>query len=72
MACENISKCPLYPHFTLEANLRFWQKSYCEANFEACARYKMAQAGQKPPELMLPDGKTLVVTISKRDVGGGD
>lgn len=72
MACEYLSRCPLYSHFTLEANRRFWQQSYCEGNFEACERYKLAKAGTRPSDTMLPNGKELVVTISKRDVGSGD
>jgi len=62
--------CPLYPRFTLDANLRFWQKNYCEGDFEQCERYKMSLAGARPADTMLPNGKELLVTISKRDVEG--
>ena len=70
MSCVKMEMCPLYPKFTLEANLRFWQKNYCEADFDQCERYKMSMAGNRPPDTMLPNGKELLVTIRKRDLEG--
>lgn len=51
--------CELFPLFNLEASLKTWQIRYCTADFSECARYQMAQRGERPPITLLPSGKLL-------------
>ncbi len=71
MSCPKISKCALFPKFALQQNLEFWKTHYCEADYTLCERQRQAAAGTKPADDLLPNGKTLKVTIRSSDVSGG-
>ncbi len=60
-SCPNLSSCPLYPLFTLKSSLGVWQTHYCNAKYDRCERYRLAQAGTRVPPNLLPNGKTLEV-----------
>ena len=72
MACPNLGDCALFPQFVLRQNLRFWQKHFCEADYEECVRYELRAAGKPVPETLLPNGKQLRVTLRKLDVVNED
>jgi hypothetical protein len=57
--CPNCKRCPLFPLFTNKSVMKFWVKTYCEANYSRCARYQSASKGVRPPDDMLPNGQTL-------------
>jgi hypothetical protein len=57
--CPHASTCPLFPRFSLESNLRFWQAKYCDAEFLKCARYQLALRQELVPLTLLPNGKSL-------------
>jgi hypothetical protein len=63
MACTHITSCPLFPQFTLKASLNVWQVHYCNGDFEKCARLKLSKAGQRVPPNLLPNGKSLDLSI---------
>jgi hypothetical protein len=66
MKCPNTLGCPLFPLFTLKASLGVWQTHYCDANFAACERFKLAQGGVRVPPNLLPNGKTLEIGFLER------
>ena len=72
MSCPKIPKCALYPRFVLRTNLDFWKTHYCEADFALCERYRQSAAGATPADDLLPDGKTLKVTIRPAVTGDDD
>lgn len=43
----------------MTAALRVWQSFYCEGCFTRCERHKLATAGHKVPERLLPNGRLL-------------
>jgi hypothetical protein len=55
--CPNMSKCSLFPRFSLESALKIWQSYYCNRNFATCERFKKLSAGQTVPDNLLPDGR---------------
>ena len=57
--CPRVEHCEIYPLFRLRASLRTWQIRYCEAAYEQCERYRLAQRGQAMPQNLLPNGKLL-------------
>ncbi len=60
-SCPSLSNCALYPLFTLKSSPLVWQAHYCNADYQACERYRLAQAGTRVPPNLLPNGKTLQV-----------
>jgi hypothetical protein len=72
VSCPKIPKCALYPKFMLRLNLDFWKTHYCKADYTLCERYRQSEAGTKPADDLLPDGKTLKVTLRPDDVSGDD
>lgn len=63
LACPHIGDCELFPQFVLRQNLRFWQKHYCEADFDQCARLQRHREGEPVPVTMLPNGKEIKVVL---------
>jgi hypothetical protein len=57
--CSHVVGCELFPKFSTQGALRVWQTYYCEAQFESCARFKLAAAGRPVPQGLLPNGKML-------------
>ena len=57
--CPNAEHCPLYPRFSVQAALDFWKRRYCADEYHHCKRYQMGEAGETPPEGMLPNGEIL-------------
>jgi hypothetical protein len=57
--CPHVASCALYPQFSLQATLRFWQLKYCEGIFSACARYQSVGRGEVVPITLLPNGRRL-------------
>lgn len=66
MSCSHTQNCQLYPQFAADPSLKLWQQHYCESNFKACARYKIALSGKSIPLTLLPNGK-LLHRYRKRD-----
>ncbi|HSM91589.1 MAG TPA: hypothetical protein VLT47_01815 [Anaeromyxobacteraceae bacterium] len=65
MPCAHLQTCPMYALFTVKESLRVWQIHYCNGRFEACARLKLARAGEPVPHHLLPNGKTLDRAVSR-------
>jgi hypothetical protein len=63
--CPRIEHCELYPLFRLRASLRTWQLRYCEASYQECERYRLAERGMAMPQNLLPNGKLLPVVPKK-------
>lgn len=59
LQCPQATSCPLYSMFRDESALGIWKVMYCRKGFEKCERYRATQAGQVPPDDMLPNGKRL-------------
>ncbi len=57
--CPRAKGCPLYPQFKLKSALEMWIALYCEADFTACERYKLAIANNPVPVSLLPNGRNL-------------
>jgi len=51
--------------FQLQATLRTWQIRYCEADYVACERYRVAKNGEPVPLQLLPNGRMLPVPSKK-------
>ena len=49
----------MFPLFRMESSLEIWRISYCTARYVACARYKLADAGEDVPANLLPSGALL-------------
>jgi len=62
-SCSHVSSCELFPKFAMKAALKVWQTYYCEAQFESCARYKLALEGRPVPQTLLPNGKELAAQL---------
>ena len=62
--CSHVVGCELFPKFGLRATLGVWKTLYCEAQFEACARYRLAQQGRPVPATLLPNGKDIKPGLS--------
>lgn len=59
MACSHVQHCELFAQFALNPALRVWQTHYCEADFQACARYQMSLTGAAVPLNLLPNGTSV-------------
>lgn len=57
MACPHVESCALYPQFSLDALLRYWKSSYCQADHARCARFRLSSAGEPVPVTLLPSGR---------------
>jgi hypothetical protein len=57
--CSHVGTCELFPKFGLRGSLGVWKTFYCTGNFEGCARYQAALAGQRVEPNLLPNGKSL-------------
>jgi hypothetical protein len=60
MACPNKKDCALFPMFSQASFLSIWQTTYCDGDYERCARYRGSRAGDVIPDTLLPNGKQLV------------
>lgn len=65
--CPNVTRCPLYGEFTLQASLRTWQIRYCHADHTECERFQRKNRGDPVPLRMLPNGQML--PGAKKDEG---
>jgi hypothetical protein len=50
----------MYAEFKMKTVLQFWQKAYCDAEFERCERYKLSIDGKPVPINLLPNGKIMI------------
>lgn len=57
--CPHSYSCQMYELFQLQGALNVWKMNYCRGDFERCARYKKAEAGEAPPVNLMPNGKML-------------
>lgn len=57
--CRFITRCPLFPKFKLDVVRQFWVDTYCTGEYGACARFKSASQGVKPPDGLLPNGRMI-------------
>ena len=55
--CPHIATCALHQSISMREALRVWQSFYCEGAFPRCERFKLATAGRKIPEKLLPNGR---------------
>jgi hypothetical protein len=61
MTCARVTKCPLFPLFSMRASLLTWRASYCDADFARCERLRRSEAGLSVPANLLPNGKLLAM-----------
>ncbi|HOQ51850.1 MAG TPA: hypothetical protein PK233_08470 [Candidatus Atribacteria bacterium] len=58
--CPYLSGCPVFAMFKQEGLKNIWIRRYCQGEKqEECARLKMRNQGEKPPENLLPNGEFL-------------
>jgi len=69
MACSHIKGCELFVQFALNPALEIWQQHYCNAEFDACVRFKLAKMGQPVPLTLLPNGKKIEVNRTQDEFG---
>ncbi len=69
MACPHAENCALYSQFSMDALLNYWKSSYCHAEYERCARFKLSSKGEKVPPTLLPSGKMMsaLAVAGKKD-----
>lgn len=58
--CPHKDTCAMYSEFKMKTVLQFWQKAYCDAEYERCERYRLSLIGQPVPVNLLPNGKVMV------------
>jgi hypothetical protein len=63
--CPFVDNCELYSLFRLRASLKTWQIRYCEASYQECRRYQLAERGEAMPPTLLPNGKRLPMAVKK-------
>jgi hypothetical protein len=51
----------LFPLFHHTSFLNVWKIQFCEAEFERCARHKLASAAKPIPPNLLPNGRLMPV-----------
>lgn len=54
-----MSGCEIYRAFAMANAVEVWKSLYCQGNYTACERYKLAEAHEVVPSLLLPSGKLL-------------
>jgi len=58
-SCSHTTDCELYARLSMDSLLDFWRGMYCDAGYERCARYKLAERGETVSPTLLPNGKDL-------------
>jgi hypothetical protein len=66
MTCPHTKGCTLFPLFSQESFLAIWKTSYCEADFQRCARHRASAKGEVVPATLLPNGKHLTSRAKSR------
>ena len=59
MACNHSENCELYTQFSMVAALRSWKSTYCEGEYESCARRELLKDGKPVPRNLLPNGSKI-------------
>jgi hypothetical protein len=56
VGCAHAVGCPLFP--LLKLSLKGWRDYYCDSDdrWRECARYQLAQSGERVPISLLPNG----------------
>ncbi len=57
--CSQAASCEPLLVYALRSTVDLWAASYCDGNYEECARYRLAIARQSVPENLLPNGRQL-------------
>lgn len=63
--CPRSPNCPLFRTFSAKPGLKPWQGQFCLGGYETCARFARALAGKPVPLQLLPNGRTLEVSLSQ-------
>lgn len=62
-ACSHTSNCELFPMISVNSSLKIWRTFYCEGKWHECARFKLSLSGKSVPPNLLPNGKSLDLSI---------
>ena len=57
--CSHMSGCGLFPLIRKTPLLALWQRKYCNADYESCARYQLSAKQVPVPPNLLPNGERL-------------
>lgn len=55
----------MYSLLRLSGTLKVWQTRYCQAEYQACARYTLSLLGKPVPQNLMPNGATLRQATTK-------
>ncbi len=55
--CPHMLECALHRNVTMKEALGVWRSFYCEGCYSRCERFKLAKAGIRVPEKLLPNGR---------------
>lgn len=68
MACSHVQSCELFVQFALNPALELWKKKYCNDDYSTCIRYKTALSGKQVPLTLLPNGKSIQISLSQDEL----
>ena len=57
--CPQVQSCELFPLFKSKGAAGLFKIHYCQSDYSACARYKIATTGRSVPRTLLPDGSVM-------------
>lgn len=57
--CEHSFGCPLFPILSKSNALEYWKRSYCEGDYQRCARFEKMSKGLLVEPNLLPNGKRI-------------
>ena len=57
--CPNLSLCPMFAIFRMEASKKYYIAMFCHRDFEKCQRKIRKQKDGAVPDNLLPDGGVL-------------
>ncbi len=60
--CSKIDTCEPFRMFALRGSLALWA-SYCEGDYERCARYRLSLTRRPVPDTLLPNGRQINVAL---------
>lgn len=58
-SCSHKATCEMYELLTLSGTLKTWQTRYCDAEYENCARFRLAATGRPVATNLMPNGQHL-------------
>jgi len=69
MACSHTQSCELYVQFAADPSIKLWKAHYCDSDYKRCARFLLSLQGKSVPITLLPNGRSINVSVSDEDRG---